>query len=220
MNKFKKCANWCLEKLEDLLAPEDLRIQKLLSLEPSDLRALLPQSPVNTKNMFVLFDYGNKIVKLVVKSIKYKNNSNLKKRLAIYLHEEIVDLSSEISLFHGAPPILVPMPMSKNEKSKKGFNQCEELCKEIQKLDPSLEIYYDLLKKIRETKRQTELTREERLTNVRDSMTVPPEKTKIVEGRVVIVLDDVYTTLATFSEARRALLEAGARSVHGLFIAH
>lgn len=208
-----------LNLTEDILVPEDALTQKLLLLGPSLMRDLLPTSPVNMKDIFVLFDYQNKTVKTIVKSIKFKNNSNFRKRVAGYLYEEIINLSEDISLFHGSPPIIVPMPMSKLEKRKKGFNQCEELCREIEKIgNKDLHTSFNILKKVRETKRQTTLSREERLLNVQNSMITNPNID--IKNRVFIVIDDVYTTLATFYEAERALKQSGAKRVIGLFIAH
>ena len=202
-----------------MLVPEDSRIESLLNLDQSDLRSLLPRSPVHDGEDIVLFDYHNRIVRLIVQTLKYKNNLQIKKRVASYLKEEIVDISSDIVLFSGQPPLVVPMPMSKTERKEKGFNQCEELAKEIKiQSDGEILICCNVLVKIRETKRQTELGRAERLINVDKSMDVP-DNSKI-KGRTIIVLDDVYTTRATFSEARRALLSAGAKRVIGLFIAH
>lgn len=169
------------------------------------------------KDVTALFDYRNKVVKLIIKSIKYKNNWGLRKRIAGYLCDEAAEIFSEIALFEGAPPILAPMPMSKREKRKRGFNQCEELAKEMKKLAGSLEISFDILKKVRETGKQADLGKEERAKNVEGSMTAPRQ---MARGRVVVILDDVYTTGATFSEARRALSAAGAKRVLGLFIAH
>lgn len=207
-----------VEYVQNLLVPENAKVQELLNLPLGVMRDLLPKSPVYSKDIFVLFDYQNKIVRFIVKSIKYKNNASLRKRLAIYLYEEITDISAEITLFEGTPPLLVPMPMSKVEKRKRGFNQCEELVREIKKLGgDNVEVSYNTLKKVRETKRQTTLSREERVKNVKRSMTATLRQ---AQGRIIIVLDDVYTTGASLSEARRALLEAGAKRVIGLFIAH
>lgn len=202
----------------DLIVPEEQKMAKLLDLEASAMRRLLPASPTNMRDILVLFDYRNKMVRFLVKSIKYKNHAGLKKRIAQYFIDEILEISEDIALFEGGPPLIVPMPMSKQEKRKKGFNQCEELVREIEKNSGhNINISYNALKKIRETKRQTTLSREERLENVKNSMQAMPEK---VRNKTVIVIDDVYTTLASFSEARRALHSAGARRTLGFFIAH
>lgn len=231
MKTLKTLVKWwygLVRFCQDILVPEDIKIQKLLDLPAGTMQNLLPKSPVYSKDIVVLFDYQNKIVRLITKFIKYKNNARLRRRVAGFLYEEIIDISSEIAIFEGAPPMLMPMPMSKNEKRNRGFNQCEELVREIKKLGgENIEVSYNTLKKVRETERQTKLSREERLENVRNSMCVPmtigtaSERSRgSASGRVVIVLDDVYTTGASLSEARRALLSAGAKRVIGLFIAH
>jgi ComF family protein len=208
------------EAIWGILVPEDAKIQKLLNLSKGEMRGLLPKSPVYSKDIFVLFDYQNKIVRILVKSIKYKNNYNLRKRIAGYLYEELLDICSEVALFEGAPPLLVPMPMGKMEKRKRGFNQCEELCREIKKIGGgNIEISYNTLKKVKETERQTTLSRREREKNVKNCMIAQTSQRPTL-GTSIIVLDDVFTTGASLSEARRALLEAGAKRVIGLFIAH
>lgn len=217
---LKSVVNWIkklLESLANVLIPEDIKIQKLLRLSVGTMRDLLPKSPVYLKDIFVLFDYHHKIVRLIIKSVKYKNNANLRKRVAVYLYEELLDMSSEIALFEGSPPLLVPMPMSKKEKRNRGFNQCEELVREIKKMGgENIKVSYNTLKKVRETKRQTKLSREERLLNIQNSMKTDSK----LKNKTIIVLDDVYTTGASISEARRALLLSEARHVIGLFIAH
>lgn len=206
------------EFIADLFLPEEARIKRLSSMDSAVLHSLLPNSPVRARDTFVLFDYRNNAVKLIVQSIKYKNNSSLRKMVASYLCDEVTEMSADISLFDGKEPILIPMPMSKQEKRRRGFNQCEELCKEIGKMSRSnIEISYNCLRKIHETARQTKLGREERILNVKNSMLA---ENKIANKRTIIVLDDVYTTGSTLEEARRALRAAGAKRVIGLFIAH
>ena len=209
---------FAIKTIKDFLVPENKKIEGILKMEAHTMRLLLPKSPINSKNIFVLFDYRNKIVRLLVKAIKYKNNENIRKRIAQYLYEDMVDIFSDIALFEGSAPILIPMPMSKKEKTKKGFNQCEELAREIKKIaGENLEVRFDALKKVRETERQTNLDKKAREKNVKKCMEADQS---VVKGKIVAVLDDVYTTGSTMFESRRALKLAGAKRIINLFIAH
>jgi predicted amidophosphoribosyltransferase len=242
IKSVKRWVETILESLQNFLAPEEAKVQKILDLSPGVMRDLLPHSPVYMKDIIILFDYQNKVVRFLVKYLKYKNNSGLRKRIAGYLYEEIMEVCTETALFEGASPLLIPMPMSKKEKRNRGFNQCEELCMEIKKIGGrDVKVAFNLLQKIRETERQTKLSRGEREQNVKNSMAINKNLKKSSQDlagypfnngesgqhsargtlrRTVIVLDDVYTTGATFSEARRVLLDAGFSRVIGLFIAH
>ncbi|MBX4189617.1 hypothetical protein KW785_03450 [Candidatus Parcubacteria bacterium] len=76
-----------------------------------------------------------------------------------------------------------------------------------------------LLRKEKHTESQTKTAnKRERLTNIDHSMRVVTPSA--VEGRSIILLDDVTTTGATFKDARRALKEAGARKVLCVALAH
>ncbi|MEK7642240.1 MAG: hypothetical protein AAB392_00375 [Patescibacteria group bacterium] len=209
-----------LNTLLDWITPEDTRIAKMLSLGPTALNQILPRSNLIQRDILALFDYQNKMVRLLVRSMKFKNNPKVKRLLAEILYEAFTDMAMDIKLFQGALPTLIPVPMSKKERNKRGWNQSEELVKEMVLISKGrVEAELGLLSKVRDTKSQILLSREERLKNVLGSMQVFDSK-NILKDRVVIVLDDIHTTGSTFSEARRALLLAGTKKVYGLFLAH
>lgn len=218
MKKLLNLVKKGLEILLQAIIPEDKNIKKLLDLEPHILYELLPKSPIKNKDIFVLFDYQNSIVKKIIHQIKYKNNKKIRAIISSYIHDEIIEIYSEISMMHGDSPIIIPMPMSKKEKSLKGFNQCEEILHDLERLSENkLQTSYNALIKTKETKRQTTLNKMERKMNVKNSMVAISE---IVKNKNILLIDDVYTTKSTIEEAKRALHEGGARFVVALCIAH
>ena len=72
------------------------------------------------------------------------------------------------------------------------------------------------LTRCRNTHTQVGLSPEERRENVRGAFRAKPGQ---VEGRNVLLIDDVATTGATLAAGAVALLEAGARCVYGLSLA-
>lgn len=106
--------------------------------------------------------------------------------------------------------IIVPVPISKGNLKQRGFNQSELLAKQISKV-VKRRMYPHLLRRIKETPSQRELTREERVENLLCAFEVTDPA--LVKGKNVLLVDDVYTTGSTIRECTRILLEAGAESV-------
>ena len=209
------------EHLLDLLVPEDARVERLLSQGFEKVRLLLPESRVRLSNVNVLFDYQSRTVKSLIHLLKFKNNMRVRKFFALCICDTLTSLSSDMMIFENRRAIIVPVPMSKNELRERGFNQIEELLSEVNKIsEGNLDIRYDILEKIRETPRQTHLGREERSKNIRNSMRVKRGAESRVKDQIFIVVDDVYTTGATFDETRRALALSEAKDCIGVFVAH
>ena len=102
---------------------------------------------------------------------------------------------------------------------ERGYNQSEYLAKAILQSDSARGLIYapQWLVKVKDTPRQSHSqSREERVKNLAGSF----EADQRVEGKYVILIDDVVTTGSTLSEARKTLLEASARDVFGFTIAH
>ena len=102
------------------------------------------------------------------------------------------------------------VPMTKADYRKRGYNQTELIVRELHFLADKP--YIAALEKIRPTVHQKYLNGEERRENMKNAFAV--RKNISVEGKRILVIDDVCTTGSTLSEAARALKEAGASEVY------
>ncbi|MDP3286329.1 MAG: phosphoribosyltransferase family protein [Desulfobacterales bacterium] len=120
--------------------------------------------------------------------------------------------------------LVVPVPLHVKRFRERGFNQAYVLVKNLAKqaerfiTEPvGLKIGRDVLERTRYTEPQTGLGREKRMKNIKGAFTV--RDASAVEGKRVLLVDDVYTTGATADECAKALLEGGALSVDVLTLA-
>ena len=104
---------------------------------------------------------------------------------------------------------VVPVPLHRSRKRKRGFNQAELLARGV-----AAEInapVSDTLKVVRSTRDQVELSAAQRRANVAGAYRANAP----LRGRVLLI-DDVFTTGATMSACASTLLRAGAKEVHAL----
>ena len=114
--------------------------------------------------------------------------------------------------------ILVPVPLSKNRKNWRGFNQAEILAKTLSR--KFNHPFKDILLRVIETKTQVGLTREERRENVIEAFALDYKVgKKHIAGQNFILVDDVYTSGATMMEAAKILKHAGAKDVWAMAVA-
>jgi ComF family protein len=111
--------------------------------------------------------------------------------------------------------LLIPVPIAPGRLRDRGFNQTELLAREIQQV-VGAPLAADLLVR-RDRAPQQKLTASERLSNLDDAIRcVAPDR---VEGRRVLLVDDVCTTGATLSACAEVLAEAGVKTVTALVFA-
>ena len=111
--------------------------------------------------------------------------------------------------------ILTYIPIGKKSKRKRGFNQCEYIAKKLsRKLDLRCN---NTLIKIKETKVQKELSKSERIENIKNSFGIT--NSQLIKGNKFILIDDVVTTGATLKEGVKVLKENGALEIKILTIA-
>lgn len=114
--------------------------------------------------------------------------------------------------------VIVPVPLHRWKLLKRRFNQAAILSAELSRLTGRPNAPLALMRS-RKTSPQLGLTATQRRQNVSGAFSVPPRQRGAVEGRCVLLVDDVITTGATISAAARALLSAGAAGVDILALA-
>ena len=114
--------------------------------------------------------------------------------------------------------VLVPVPLHRFRLWQRRFNQSAILAQHIA-LAIAIPWVSDVLLRDRQTRQQVGLTAAERRKNVRKAFSVPPERQSAIDGKHVVLVDDVRTTGATVSACAEVLRDAGALRVDVLTFA-
>jgi ComF family protein len=112
--------------------------------------------------------------------------------------------------------LVVPVPLHHVRRRDRGYNQSAVLAFELGKRI-GCQSMPGMLRRIRPTTTQTNLTASQRLSNVKNAF--QSRRAKWLAGRRVLLVDDVMTTGATVNACAKALNEGGATSVHVLTVA-
>lgn len=187
-----------------------------------DCRSILEISSIHqkysTKNLNDLYfalPYQNPLVKNLIKLFKYEPFiKELSESLSSLIIEHFQLIEKPLTDFSNF--ILIPIPLKEKRERWRGFNQAEEIGKKLSKF-LKIPLFCDVLIKIKETLPQVELSDIERKENIKGAFKIK-NKEKI-EGRKILLVDDIYTTGSTLEEAARVLKEAGAKKIIGIVIA-
>ncbi|MBU5454361.1 ComF family protein [Caproiciproducens sp. MSJ-32] len=154
------------------------------------------------------YAYYSGVIKEIILKFKYKKVFLAGNILADFLYELIQENKIE------ADGILY-VPCSKETLRRRGFNQCEIMARILgEKLD--IPVYNDLIK-IKNTKEQKILSREERFINIKNAFKL--KNTNNVKDKRIILIDDVITTGATLLECEKILKENGVKEIKILTVA-
>jgi len=185
----------------------------------------------SAKWIFPLYDYRYPAIKKSLWLLKYKGKKRLANIFAEIIYEKILEELSELSILENfTKPILIPIPLSPKRHRERGFNQAELICREIIKINNlrhglsaqagvDIKLEKNILIKPKETEHQALIKdRNARLKNIVGSFLVKNEEK--IKNRNIILLDDITTTGATLSEAKKVLKQAGAKKIIAFTAAH
>lgn len=123
---------------------------------------------------------------------------------------ELLNYAAAPVLRAGHWDFIVPVPLHPVKLREREFNQAERLAAQLSRAI-NVPVNTKLLRRVKPTQTQTQLTREQRAANVRGAFEVIGSKK--LNGEKIILLDDVFTTGATTGECARVLRRSGAGEI-------
>lgn len=158
-----------------------------------------------------LLPFGDARVRAAIHEAKYRGNERAFDLLAEAVAEYLRDADERFRT-----PVIVPIPLGRERRKERGFNQTEEAANRAAKL-LGYAVDAALLERVRETASQVSLPRRARQENMRGAF----QATRRADpARTYLLMDDVVTTGATLQAAADALKEAGAEHIIPLALAH
>lgn len=180
---LKMCPN-CFEKLE--------------------YTSFIPNRIVKGVNIYCAGEYNKELQKLI-RGLKYHKQIEL----AYYQAKFMFNYFTQIEQLKNKEFELVPVPLHKNRIKKRKYNHMELVCEEFSKLS-GFKCNFGLIKRIKDTKPQYKLNRQERMINLHNAFET--DKDYMTEKPILLV-DDICTTGSTFEEMITTLKSAGVNEI-------
>jgi competence protein ComFC len=156
-----------------------------------------------------LYEYTDRSLTLI-HSLKYDR----KPLLAGPIGRALADVINQQAALRNCD-YLLPVPLHPARQRERTYNQSHLLAvAACPKKVPDHEIFH----RIRDTRAQAGLPREQRLANIQDSFAVPDPD--IISGKSILLLDDVMTTGLTMNECAKTLKQSGAAQVQCIAVIH
>ena len=178
------------------------RCQTLLDEIPFPPEETLPTNPFTALAASGTHDG---LLRQALLALKYEHAPQLAEPLGARLAERFLRLRWEAEL-------VVPVPLHASREHERGYNQ-SQLVGDVLAQRLGIPQQPAALRRVVATRAQVGLDLQERRQNVHNAFVAD---THLVNGRDVLLVDDVYTTGATLSACAQALQDAGIRTVYGL----
>jgi ComF family protein len=151
------------------------------------------------------------VARTLVHALKYQDRTDLAPAMGRWMARAGAELLREAD-------VLVPVPLHWRRGWSRRYNQSGSLARVIER-HSGVPVAADALRRIRPTQQQIGLSRTQRASNVQGAFKVADDRKAQIQGRRVVLIDDVLTSGATSDACARALLRAKAAQVDVLVFA-
>ncbi len=168
-------------------------------------------------SIYSYFSYKDSRVKSILQNIKYFRKSYL---ITPLVKKITTDFWLTNFLGDTKNSLLIPIPMSRKRKLLRGGNQTEAIASSFSSF-LSIPFEKNLLLRKKDTSQQVKThSKGERLHNMKGAFAINNEKLDLYSTARIILIDDVTTTGATVTEAKKILEDVGYRNILTITIAH
>lgn len=198
----------CRTKPQYIVEPRCRRCGKQLMGEPGQSGAgEYCQDCTRRKHVYdhgyALYDYQS--MRKSIYRFKYGRRCEY---AAFYAQDICGRLADEIRMMQADS--IIPVPVHASRRRSRGYNQAELVAAELSRLT-GITMYEKLVKRVRKTVPQKELTIQERQNNLKKAFNIT---SNVVKLKKTILVDDIYTTGSTLDAVALELKRHGVKSVY------
>lgn len=147
----------------------------------------------------VLYFSKKGITQNLIHNLKYRNRQEIGTFLGDLYAKELINNETIKNI-----DFIIPVPLHKKRLHKRGYNQVTTFCKSIEK-NLTIPILDDVLVKTQHLKSVTDKSKEGRLRHNKNVFAI--ENQERIEGKHVLIIDDVFTTGATIEACANQILK-------------
>lgn len=196
----------CVKKLDFVREPRCLKCGRTLADEQARYcHSCETRERSFEKNLALLF-YDD-CMRRTMAAVKYHHKKEYLAPLGRLL---ALKFAAELKNFRA--DCLLPVPLHPERRRSRGFNQAEELAREVAK-ELGLPLYTDILLRHKKTEAQKSLGPDARIRNLAEAFRADETLLSARGVRRIILVDDIFTTGSTIEASTRVLRAAGAEAV-------
>ena len=159
--------------------------------------------------LLTLGRYTTPLLQRAIKQLKFHGQHSIGKPLGEALAATI---AKERVIENPDNTLVLPIPLHKKRMQERGYNQAACIAQPIASL-LGIEYTDTILARAVSTHRHADMEHAERWKHIRGAFSLRPGAEQQIEGKHMLLVDDVVTTGATALEAAHLLLSQGAKRI-------